>query len=184
MNATPLIIAALAALVASPAQACSPVPLVVGNSVQDGACGIYFNDDAYLARGISDAENLGGGYVAQYYFEGNACYGHVSMIVADCTLGQAAVFGPGPTEGPMQPAPEGDVWKQLEAQLRGGAEAGHPMSVAEIFAHAKGAGFINAAQVTIPGRVGISNDEAAPAHDFDLGCGCKTFYPGSAGAGS
>lgn len=183
MTATRSIIAALAALVASPALACSPAPLAAGTVQHDGVCGIYYNDEAYIARGISDAEDLGGGFVAQYYFEGNACYGRVSMIVADCAAGQAAVFGPGPTEGPAQPATEGDVWKQLEAQVRGGAEAGRMMSVAEITAHAQGARFINAAQVTIPGRVGISNDEAQPLHDFNLGCGCRAFYPGSPGAG-
>lgn len=175
--------AALAAMLASPALACSPVPLLAGTVQRDGVCGIYHNDDAYMSRGISDAEDLGGGFVVQYYFEGNACYGRVSMIVADCAGAQAVVFGPGPTEGPMSPVPEGDVWKQLEAQLRGGAAAGRPMPVAEIAAHAVGARFINAAVVTIPGQVGISNDEAAPRHDYNLGCGCGVFYPGSVGAG-
>ncbi len=169
---------------AAPALACTPARMVPGTMQPVGTCGMAYHDEAYMTRSLSAAEDYGEGVVVQYYFEGNACRGNMSMIVLDCMAGEAAIFGPGAPEGPTQPAPKGDVWKQLEDQILRGARAGRAMSVSEITAHARGAGFINAATVTVPGRYGISNDAQIPKHSFDLGCGCRAFYPASPGAGS
>ncbi len=51
----------------------------------------------------------------------------------------------------------------------------------EILCRAKRYGMGNAARVPVRGKAsGISNSSARPRHRYDLSCGCKTFYPGSA----
>jgi hypothetical protein len=89
------------ALAAMPAFACSPAPFEAGTSAAGEACGMVFFDDEYTARGLGDATDLGGGFVVQFYAEGNACYANASMVVTDCSAGQAAIFGPGTTDSPM-----------------------------------------------------------------------------------
>lgn len=175
------------ALAATPAFACSPAPFEAGTSAAGKACGMVYFDEEYTARGLGDADELGGGFVAQAYAEGNGCYAEASMVVIDCTLGQAVIFGPGSTDSPMlseeeRAAKETEPFEVLRSAIEDAATVGTPLSLAEISARA-GGDFINNAVVDVTTAIGISNDETAPLHSYDLGCACRLYYPGSTGAG-
>jgi hypothetical protein len=148
---------------------------------------MVFFDDEYTARGLGDATDLGGGFVVQFYAEGNACYANASMVVTDCSAGQAAIFGPGTTDSPMLSEEERaaklhEPFEILRGEIEAAAAAGTPLDLAQISARA-GGDFINNAMVGIATAIGISNDEAAPLHSYDLACACRLYYPGSAGSG-
>ena len=182
---TSILAATLAAVViGAPAFACEPAPFAAGTRQDNGNCSMSYFDDVVTQRGTGYASDLSGGFVAQYYTEGNACYMTASMIVVDCNAGKAVIFGPGPTVGAgagMPPA--SDPFERLSGQVEAAGKAGKPMSLGAVLGGAQGK-FANAVAVAVPGRVKISNDDSAPRHSFDLSCGCKLYYPGSAGAGN
>jgi len=173
------------AILASPALACSPAPLDVGQRLQNAECADVYNDDAYTSRGVGGARDMGGGFVRQFFVAGNACYNQASMIVTDCNTGRAVIFGPGDPESLMASEEERarqakQPFQVLRAAIEAAAAAGTPMTLQAI-ADRAGDSFTNNAIVGTGNPVGISSSTEKPRHGFDLSCGCKLYYPGLPG---
>lgn len=180
LDVTLPVFAAAAALAAGAAGACEMVYMEGRESMRFGTCGITYFDDGIEDEGVSAAVDLGKGYVQQVYWDGHACAARQTTIVVDCNADQAAIFGPsGLIEFPA-PIPPGQ-WTDLQNAVEAASAAGAPLPLTEIVARASGLN--NAAIVPVSGRaIGISNHGAPSDRRFDLGCGCKAYYPGSAGA--
>jgi hypothetical protein len=142
---------------------------------QGEACAATWLHDNSRETGISSAEDLGGGFVAQVMFEHGLCGGRSLLVVQDCRTGEALAFGGySDNEAPSQ-------WSLVEA-LRGevetGIAAGNPMTVAEIEGDAQGRGFETVVALTTTSRVAVGGE-----HEVRLGCGCDLYYPGLPGGG-
>ncbi|WP_152612811.1 hypothetical protein [Leisingera sp. ANG-M6] len=172
---------------ASAALACQPGLNQQAFSEMKGICGVTHFAEEFGSEGLSEAVDLGAGFVSQLYHSGSACAVAHSQIVSNCAEAKAVVFGPGSYAGAMTKEElenrQEEPFQVLSLQVEASAGAGNPMDLAEIEAIAKNAEMINADTVTIIGRrIGISNSERRPAHTYDLTCGCKHYYPDSAGA--
>lgn len=171
------------------AVACSPAPNERAYSEKNGICGVTHFANEYGSEGLSDAIDLGKGFVSQLFYDGTACgYAH-SQIVSDCSKAQAVVFGPSSYAGAMTEEEEAilasEPFAVLSASVESSAASAQHLSLVEIKELAKQARMINADIVSISGTViGISNTTREPEHAYDFSCGCKHYYPNTAGANS
>ncbi|WP_425049910.1 hypothetical protein [Psychromarinibacter sp. S121] len=170
------------ALAAPAAQACEPIYREGVDRFDGPNCGVTYFKDGISDEGISPADDLGGGFVRQTYFDGFACAATQSGVVIDCNAGQAVIYGPSALiEFAAEPGPENAQYAGTYAAVDAAAKAGTPLPLGEIKRRA--AGMANAAIVPVVGKaIGISNTGAPSNRRYDLSCGCKVFYPGSAGA--
>jgi hypothetical protein len=143
---------------------------------QGAACAATWLHDGNRETGIGQAEDLGGGFVAQVMFEHAYCGGRSLLVVQDCRTGEAVAFGgTSSNEAPAQ-------WAMAEAlrrEVEAGIAASSPMSVGEIEGRAQGRGFETVAALSTTSRVAVGGE-----HEVQLGCGCGLHYPDLPGAGS
>ena len=161
-----LAISALTALVLATggALACSPAEMTVSaRAIKGDACAISYTIDPYQKVGLGEAKDLGRGFVAQRTFEGNACGGAISMIVADCKTGEVVILGEA-HESLMDPTSLGKM-QRLESALKSG---GLTLERAKRAAAKQGLKTTKAASLRDKIKMG--------GKTFDLSCGCKLYY--------
>lgn len=189
---TALTYAAVAALCcaggAMAARACTPGENTRAERIRDGLCKDRHTEVPYGEVGLYDARDLGQGFVSQVYSEGTACAHSYSMVVLDCARDAAAIFGaydftPGVMSEAEAQKARGGQYSLLVDRIEAAAKAGRPMQVAEIVSQARKAKLENAAEVSVAGkRIGITNSPNPSRYRYDLSCGCRLYYPESAGA--
>ncbi len=131
------------------------------------------------AAALSEAKNLGSGFVLQVMTDGEACSGNeMDQVIQDCNSGRVAVFGEDYGTfwiiDPNAPPIASDV---LLEKVMAASAKGKPMSIDEILAKATKAGIAYQLEADTRSTLAING------HKFRLGCGCKTFYPDLPGAG-
>ncbi len=123
---------------------------------------------------------MGGGFVRQTLTDGQYCAQvDTNYVVQDCLSGRAAIFGetrPGISfyaEGEESP-----TYRSVDLYLRveNAASEGEPLSIDDILRLARETSVSTVLEATTTSKIAING------HRFPLGCGCKLFYPDSAGA--
>jgi hypothetical protein len=162
------------------ALACEPEPQTPSNRlVRLDNCAAEIQYSEYSYARISEAEDLGNGFVLQYLIDGSACDpSEVDDVVQDCNSGRAAIFG-GVRGAFMTIEPDGKpaASEVLLERIRATTSKGKPMSIDQILASAKNAKIPYVLEAETRSTLAING------HKFRLGCGCRTFYPDLPGAG-
>jgi hypothetical protein len=131
--------------------------------------------DTYRITGITQATDLGEGYVAQHLIDGNECYAELATVLQNCATGEAVSYG-GQMEA-MIPGPrQEDIVDELDALLEERVQSGRHLTVAEISATAaeRGVDFVVPMGTTSLIRLG--------SFEFRLGEACQVLYPDLPGA--
>ncbi len=153
-----------------PAIACSIGDMTPSDQPQRGAsCGYYHIPTTIRAVGLSEAVDLGGGFVLQHATDGNACYNEWNIVVHDCNVGSLVVVGPTRADygAEVVAAPMYDILERVESDAR----AGRPMSLDALVGLARSNGYSDTLQVPVGTRLSI-NGFSVPTD-----CACETFYP-------
>ena len=165
---------------ADAAYACEPMLMKPSNRLERlENCAARIQYGTTSSAGLSEAKDLGAGFVLQVMRDGEACGGdEIEQVVQDCNSGRVALFGEeyGPfwIVDPDSPPVASDVL--IEKVLAASAK-GKPLSVDEILAKAAKAGIKYRLEAETRSTLAING------YKFRLGCGCKTFYPDLPGAG-
>jgi hypothetical protein len=159
----------------SPARACSFAPTHdwrVG-LIKGDACSAYRKRYPGEYVGLTEAEDLGGGFFWQLASDGNACEAERHSVVVDCSAGEAVVLGP------YQHSVQGiensnGTWvyalddlkssvRQLSARgrlsLAAASEQGSALKLSEAV------------------HIGFPNQMKLNGQSLNLQCGCKLYYP-------
>jgi hypothetical protein len=157
-----------------PAIACSIVDMTPSDQPMRGAnCSYYHIATTIRAVGLSEAVDLGGGFVIQHATDGNACYREWNIVVHDCNARSLVVVGPARDDyGPEQAeVPMYDIFNRIESD----AAAGHPMSLAALTSLADSYGYAGTLRTAVGTRLSING------YNVPSDCACDTFYPGLGG---
>ena len=140
---------------------------------QLGNCAARRIYDEFASAELSEAEDLGAGFVLQDMSDGESCSGYeINHLIQDCNTGRVAVFGEYyPAFWLVDVNAEPVASRMLLDQVRAASAKGNPMSVDGILAKAASAGITNRLEAETRSTLAING------HKFRLGCGCKTFYP-------
>jgi hypothetical protein len=165
-------------VLAAPSFACEAVlNLNPSQTRMDGKnCSAWIAHSSFGQASLSEAEDVGGGFVLQSLFDVEACSGgEIDNVVQDCKSGRAAIFG---EVHRALWAPETDKNGEviltkseiLMSQIEQRAKNGNPMRVDEILSAAR--------EVAIDYVIEAKTDSvvAINGHRFKLGCGCRTYY--------
>lgn len=123
---------------------------------------------------LSEARDLGQGFIQQTAADGNACYSEVYAVVMDCNTGRAMVVGPhifdlmAMLESPDRMPPLEKVMKDLYDA----SQNGEPMTLSQLDDASAKAGLTTRLSLRTRDRIDL-NGRRIP-----LDCACKTFYPG------
>jgi hypothetical protein len=143
-------------------------------------CSANILHDRLEYAALSEATDMGGGFVRQVLTDGQYCaLVDTNFVIHDCSSGRAAIFGevrPGFAfyfEGEEPPK-----YRSVDLYLRveSAAAEGEPLSIDEILGLARETSVSTVVEAKTTGKIAING------HRFPLGCGCKLFYPDSAGA--
>ncbi|ATG47419.1 hypothetical protein CEW89_07455 [Celeribacter ethanolicus] len=157
------------------------------SSVKRGEmCEIFYEDRGHIGpEGLTKARDFGNGFVAQDYVE----FGSKLFVLSDCARAEALVIGPiHLSVGAFSP----EEAAQLEVEFR---ETPFYKATKEAETHAAN-GTLDlsvlrdryqsqvetATLISVAKKVVLDIRGDKPMHRYDLGCGCKFFYPESAGA--
>jgi hypothetical protein len=163
-------------MVPSASLACEPADPIetLDDPVVMGADCSFSNGGTYDQEGATEAVNVGGSVIGQKYYSGGACSNFEQLLVVDCGRGEAilieglevdAMVGGGYDRAiaPLQ-RPQGPIGLTSKTTISGLAQ----LSDAN--------GFTYTLNV-----LGLSQRESR-RNQYDPFCGCKLFYPDSAGA--
>jgi hypothetical protein len=134
------------------------------------ACSISISRQGVDAVGLSEAENLGGGFVWQIAYDGNACESEQHAVMIDCNAFQDSVQG-------IEEA--GGNWFNAISELNDFANASVNDGDLSLEAFAEqGVTFSlpDAIFVELGNRIDLNGQL------LGLSCSCRLFYPGSPGA--
>jgi hypothetical protein len=132
------------------------------------ACAVtVLHDDAAETR-MGEAQDLGGGFVAQRLFDGVACGGEISVIVQDCRTGQAVAFGGSDYEGANT---QYDRMQALLDEVADRAPRSDLLSIEEIEDAARDS------DIEFVVRMRTQSQFDLGGQSFHLGCGCQLHYP-------
>jgi hypothetical protein len=154
---------------AVPVSACSIVDMTPSDQpVRGQNCSYTHIPTTIRAVGLSEAVDLGGGFVLQHATDGNACYREWNIIVHDCNQGSLVVVGPARADyGDEAPVPMYDIFERIQSD----AAAGRPMSLDSLTSLATSLGYSGTLQVPVGTRLSI-NGYSVPSD-----CACRAFYP-------
>ena len=155
------------------ALACSIIEFTPSDGpVRGASCSYTYYVNTARAVGLSEASDLGGGYVIQHATDGNACYREWNVVLHDCTTRNVLVIGSARADYPWDPEPPMyDLFDQVETA----AAAGRPLTLDALAGLAAAAGYGNALRVPVGTRLSI-NGYRVPSD-----CACDTFYPRASG---
>lgn len=153
--------------------ACSPVLFTPAPAPVAGEdCAIAWYLTEIRAVGLGPATDLGGGFVVQDIFDGNACYWEADLIVFDCGGGAGLVIGPDARALMAEPRETGI--DRIAAGLAAGAAAGRAPVLDALAAAAASEGY--AAPLAL--RLGRDHEVEVNGQRVGIDCACATFYPG------
>ena len=118
---------------------------------------------------LGPAEDLLRGYVSQHTLTGDWCGGRATIIVQNCSTGEALSFG-GEFDR-MVNRGQLDIQEALEGLIRARAYAGRPMSIAEIAAEATEQGLERVVPMRTTSIIQLGD------YQLQLGEACRSFYP-------
>ncbi|EEW26483.1 hypothetical protein Rsw2DRAFT_0763 [Rhodobacter ferrooxidans] len=157
-------------MAATPALACSPMPVVASATPMRGeGCAIAYNLSEYRTVGLGSIRDLGHGFLSQVAFDGTACGAEENLVVLDCNAGLAAVAGPTrwslmDLEGTKTAA------ALLEDQVAAAVQAGDG-SLDAVAALATKAGMPDLLRIKADAAINLNGQK------LPLRCGCTTYYP-------
>jgi hypothetical protein len=164
----------------TPSIACT----VVGGSAEVGvmrrgeACAINFSRGGPSSVGLSEAEDLGAGFVWQKAFDGNACEAEEHAVLIDCNADQAVVVGPHQNSVQGIENSGGD-WADVMSDLHDFATNSSKSEDLNLDLFAQ-----HGASISLPDAVFVDLDNRIDLNGQLLGlsCSCRLFYPDTAGA--
>ena len=122
---------------------------------------------------MSGAIDYGRGFVKQTLSDGEDCVDeHLFIIIQDCATKNVAIFGEVLDEGLSISEALG-----LGNEVYAAIYDGKPLSIDEMVARARSANFPIAMESTTTSRLKVNGRR------FQLGCGCKKYYPSGVTAG-
>jgi hypothetical protein len=125
---------------------------------------------------LGTGEDLTHGFVSQQTITGDWCGGRATVIIQDCSTGQAVSFG-GEFEAMVNHGPL-DIQDALRDLIRARAYDGRPMSIAEIAAEATEQGLERVVPMRTTSTIQLGD------YQFQLGEACRAHYPELAGGSS
>lgn len=164
---------ALAFALPGAALACNIVPIVPSATPERRAnCSYTHLVSEIRAVRLSEAVDLGGGFVLQYALDGNACYHERNIVLHDCAARDLVVVGPERADYPWDPEPPMfDIQERIQTE----AEAGQPMTLTALTELAQSHGYADTLRVSVGTRLSI-NGYSVPSN-----CACDTYYPRASG---
>lgn len=173
MRAAPTLAAMALAAAPGAGVACSPVPFAPAPAPAAGAdCALAWYLSEIRAVGLGPATDLGGGFVVQDIFDGNACHWEANLIVQDCG-GRAGLVIGHDTRALMDEPRETGI-DRIAAGLAAAAAAGRAPVLDDIAAAAAAEGYATrlALQLDRDREIEVNGQRIA------IDCACAAFYPG------
>ncbi len=118
---------------------------------------------------LGPAEDLLWGFVSQQTITGDWCGGRATIIIQDCSTGEAVSFG-GEFEA-MVNRGQLEIQEALEGLVRARAYANRPMSIGEIAEEATEQGLERVVPMRTTSSIQLGD------YQFQLGGACRTHYP-------